>query len=646
MIKDSKEKISPCQAQEILNAIYSITGNSQVLRKVDGKVVFHNPHEEPIKENCPLSVPVQYVENYTEPKERKRKDPAKVYEELYICAGAGKIPNEVLKYSLKKWVESTPVICTIIDGEKRFFEGRAKSSARYNSYNYWRIHDHAKKLHSLGYKPYFLTVTNDPKPYKHDYIAAWKGFHANNGRLLKNLCRRFHAYYECVYEAQKSGNPHAHIVLWFSEFFEDDKITKTKKKTFISDGILKRYLKKYEKGLGFMELRRGEDKDPINYLLKYISKASTKDFYSMSKDINRMKDSDRKDALSSMLPILSQVRQFTMSQKVLDEKGESSQTTSESERETQIPREFKDPREARDYLKTLCINFPLSCQSLVRLFTFKQLSQGTTISPRDLAKLSDERKEELFNNGKCLGCKGCIVTHFINYINTGSDPWFDIKTDDSEEMKSKIVKRDGIMAKEYERQETLEEITQRKLADLEETNLNYLSTEQYVMALEGERCEEQEAKDRAIYSSIEIRQNIIGHSIMTNLEKFSANSILNKKFSKVVVRKPNYETAITLSDERFNVLKGNKTIYVYAEVNETQFINFFDYEYTHKVIKIENEKTNEKLFAEMHIVDNDKIHIDKTETETIVIQLKPSEEVLKCNFDKSIRFYKNNDLTD
>lgn len=646
MVKDNKTKITPCQAQEILNAIYAITGNNQVLRKTDGKVVFHNPHEEPIKENCPLSVPVQYVEDYAEPRERKRKDPEQVYEELYICAGAGKIPNEVLKYSLKKWVESTPVICSVINGEKRFFEGRAKSSARYNSYNYWRIHDHAKKLHSLGYKPYFLTVTNDPKPYKHDYIKAWRGFHANNGRLLKNLCRTFHAYYECVYEAQKSGNPHAHIVLWVSDFFEDDKIVKTKKKTFISDGILKRYLKKYEKGLGFMELRRGEDKDPINYLLKYISKASTKDFYSMSKDINRMKDSDRKDALSSMLPILSKVRQFTMSQHVLDKEEETSQTTSHSQGETQAPREFKDPREARDYLKTLCINFPLSCQSLVRIFTFKQLSQGTTISPRDLVKLPDERKEELFTNGKCLGCKGCIVTHFINYMNTGSDPWFDIKPKDSEEVKSKIVKEDGILAKLYEEQLTPEELAQNKSNAFEDNSLGYLPLEKYVMALNTEAERKQIESDKAIYADITTRQSIQGFSMLTNLEKFSANSTLPKAIKKTVVRKPEYNNMFTLSDERFNALKEDKPLCVYAEVNEKQFVNLFDFEYTQKIIKVKNEKTNEEIFAEFHIMNKDKININRRTTETIAVELKLSEEVVKCKFDKNIRFYKNSDLTD
>lgn len=643
---NDKAQISSCQVQEILNAIHTITDDNQVLRKIDGQVVFHNPHDEKIKENCPFSVPIQHVEDYTEPKERKRKDPAKIYEELYLCAGAGKIPNEVLKYSAKKWVEQSPVICAIINGEKRFFEGRAKSSARYNLYNYWRIHDHAKKLQSLGYKPYFLTVTNDPKPYKHDYNQAWKGFHANAGILLKNLCRKYHAYYECVYEAQKSGNPHAHIVLWFDKFFEDDKITKTKKKTFISDGELKNYLRKYEAGTGFMELRRGEDKDPINYLLKYISKATTRDFYSMAKDSNRLSDSDRKDLLSAMMPILNGVRQFSMSQGVLDEEEQTSQTTSSSQEETQTPRTFKDSGEARDYLKKLCTNFPFSCQSFVRLFTFKQLSQGVTISPKDLSKLSDERKEKIFSEGKCLGCKGCIITHFINFINKGSDPWFDIKSKDSEEVKSKIVTEDGILAKLYEEQLTPEEIAQSKQDAFGGKSSVHLSEAQYVMALNAEAEREQLESDRAIYADIDIKQSIQGFSMLTNLEKFSVNSTLNKKLTKVVVRKPNYKTMITLSDDRFNALKDNKTIYVYAEVNEKQFVNLFDYEYIHKVIKIKNEQTNEEVFAELHILDSDKIYIDNTKTVTIVVQLKPSEEVPKCKFDKSIRFYKNDDLTD
>lgn len=511
--QNTKEKISSCQAQEILNAIYAITGNSQVLKKYDGQVVFHNPHENPIKENCPFSVPTQFIEDYVEPKVRKRKDPEQTYEELSICARQGIIPNKVLKYSMKKWVEKTPVICADINGEKRFFEGRAKSSARYNSYNYWKIHDHAKKLRELGYKPYFLTVTNDPKPYKKDYIDAWRGFHANNGRLLKNVCRTFHAYYECVYEAQKSGNPHAHIVLWFPNFFEDDKIVKTKKKTFISAGTLKEYLRKYEEGLGFMELRRGEDKDPINYLLKYISKATTRDFYSMAKDKNRMKDSERKDGLSAMLPILSRTRQFSMSQGILNKEEPVSETSSSSQGDTQTPHEFESASEARDYLKKLCINFPLSCQSVVRMFSFKELSKGVALSPKDLQKLSNERKEELFKEGKCLGCKGCVITHFINYMNTGSDPWFDEKTDDSEEVKSKIVEGDGLLAQLYEETEDFEDDLQEDFIPEE----RLMSEESYLKMKERQ-------KDKAIYEGIKLRQNIIGFSMVSTLEKFSINS--------------------------------------------------------------------------------------------------------------------------
>lgn len=641
-----KSQITSCQVQEILNAIHTITSDNQVLRKVDGQVVFHNPHDEKIKENCPFSVPVQYVEDYSEPKERKKNDPAKTYEELYICASAGKIPNKVLKYSSKKWVEKTPVICTIINGEKRFFEGRAKSSARYNSFNYWRIHDHAKKLHTLGYKPYFLTVTNDPKPYRHDYIEAWKGFHSSVGRLLKNVCRKWNAYYECVYEAQKSGNPHAHIVLWFSDFFANDKIVNTKKKTFISSGTLKDYLRKYEAGTGFMELRRGENKDPINYLLKYISKATTRDFYAMAKDTNRMKDSERKDLLSAMLPILCRVRQFTMSQNVLDKEESQEKTSSSVQNETQTPQAFESASEARAYLKTLCTNFPLSCQSIVRLFRFKDLSKGVTLSPKDLQKLSQARKDELFTEGKCLGCKGCIITHFINFVNSGSDPWFDMKTDDSKELKSKIVGGDGILAQNYEDDETPEELAKRKAKAFEKANVGYLDPEQYAIALEKEAIAEQKAKDKAIYADIVQRQSIQGFSMLTNLEKFSANSKLNSVPKKIVMRKPKGKTMITLSDERFETLKEVKTICVYANVNVAQFVELFDFEYTQKIIKIGNAETNEELFAEYHIVDGDKVHINNTKPATIAVELKLTEKTSNLYFDTNIRFYKNDNLID
>ena len=512
--KQDTPKISQGQAQEILNAIHAITGDSQVLRWGHGNAEFHNPHNFKTKENCPFSVPVNLVENYRQQVERKRKDPEEKYEDFALCARGGMIPNKILKDTAKKWVENSPAICIIKDGEKRFMEANAKSSPRYNRKYYWKIHDHAKILAEQGYKPYFLTVTNDPKPYKYDYIAAWKIFHKNNGRMLKNLCRTFGAYYECVYEAQKSGNPHAHIVLWFKEYFKDDKIVQTRKKTYISSGILKDYLREYEDGLGFMELRQGKDKDPINYLLKYISKAQSRDFYAMARDSNRLKDSDRKDLLSAMLPVISRTRQFSMSQGVFPQESPSVGTTMSRPDETRAPREFGSASEARDYLKKLCNNFPLPCQSLVRFFRIKQLYPNAVLSPRELTKLSPARKDELYEQGRCMGCKGCIITHFLNYINTGSDPWFNALSAQPVQKESAKEEESSLLASYFEEVEAPAE----GLVETHDKAKEFLTEEQYAMT-------QWSSREEAMFRKIKYESNLEAFSLMTNEENLSVNSL-------------------------------------------------------------------------------------------------------------------------
>ena len=511
--KNTTAKISPGQAQEILNAIHAITGDSQVLRWKYGNAEFHNPHNLKTKENCPFSTPVNLVEDYIPPRTRKRVDPEKRYEDLALSARGGIIPNKIIKATAKKWVEQSPAICIVRDGVKTFMEASAKSSPRYNKKYYWKIHDHAKILAERGYKPYFLTVTNDPKRYKYDFVAAWKGFHANCGRMLKNLCRKYDAFYECVYEAQKSGNPHAHVVLWFKEFFADDRITHAKHKTFISGGDLKEYLRTYEEDLGFMELRRGEDKDPINYLLKYISKATSRDFYAMARDTNKLKDSERKDLLSALLPVVSRTRQFSMSQGVFPEESPMVGTTMSRPDETRAPREFTSASEARAYLKKLCNNFPLPCQSLVRLFQIKQLYPNAVLSPRELTKLSPARKDELYEQGRCVGCKGCIITHFINYINTGSDPWFDDLSAPPVQEDSDKEEEGGLLASYFEEVEAPAEGIVETPGKVRE----FLTEEEYAMTQWGNRKE-------AMFRNIKQKSNIIAFSLMTNDEELSVNS--------------------------------------------------------------------------------------------------------------------------
>lgn len=528
---NSSNKISKSQVKSILNAIYSITGESQVLTKIDDEVVFVNPYNVETVENCPFSVPAHLADDYKEPKAKRRIKPTEKYRDLAKAARKGMITNEIVKKTAKKWVENGTVLSVIVDGKKRFFEGRAKSSARYNKANYWKIHDHAKHYKERGMVPYFLTVTNDPSKYNKNYLEAWRGFAKHLSNMLKNICRNFSMAYECVLEAQKSGNPHAHIVLWCSEYFSDDKTVRTKHKSFIVSGEFKDYIRKYEKKMGFMELRRGNDKDPVNYLLKYISKATTRDFYAMAKDLNSLGDSERKDLLSALMPVVSSVRQFNLSR--LEKEEEEIKSEFFTEYQSQQEKRIEDFGEgaALDYLKKLCINSPLPCLSKIRFCSYKDVANELNIDIKKLGSLSEERKEELYQNSRCIGCKGCIISHFIKFITEGKDEWFTPK-EYSSLSSQKVV------------QQTNSEVLADTLEDPEEfVNFeeNPFSDYEHYKESGFEEMADFDLK-KTINKSLQESMDIRAFSIMTREKQFSVNNtyiFTNER--KIVVKKPTDE---------------------------------------------------------------------------------------------------------
>lgn len=103
---------------------------------------------------------------------------------------------------------------------------------------------------------------------------------------------------------------------------------------------------------------------------------------------------------------------------------------------------------------------------------------------------------------------------------------------------------------------------------------------------------------------------------------------------------------IILSDERFDTFKKCICLCVYAEVNELEFVCLSNFEYTSKVIQVKKEGTNETAFAEILVMNKDRVHFHDEEKVKIAVELRPSKKTPNCNFYNGIRFYKKSNLTD
>ncbi len=424
-ILDTVETVKSFFYQLFLNQLGERIGESKVFRKLDGENFSFVPYSERgCKQDCPFSMPLDYLHYNGKKTYRERKKPTEKYKSLFESASEGKISDEVLKNTVKFWAENNPIICMPKEADYIMFEGFAKSTARYNKKSYWRIVDHAKACFKQGMKPYFLTMTIDPKKYKLNYYSAYLGANFQFNRILKNLSRAFHAEYEIVLESQKTGNPHAHAVLWLPDWNKDDKTVRKGKKEYISDGKLKRYLLKYEKDTGFMELRRGDEKKAVNYLCKYITKTTTADFMKISKDPNKLKTEDRKMLLSAIMPVLCGIRQFKVSQL----KNVSTENKPKTQKEALLSAEMsfdevisslvgKDENTARrvlaPYLNKSCNNLPHCPISKARVLSYSQFSRGSSVAIEDANKLPREKRRYFYENAKSCTCSGCILSDLL-----------------------------------------------------------------------------------------------------------------------------------------------------------------------------------------------------------------------------------------
>lgn len=399
------------------------------------------PLGDKIVNNCPFSVPTVFAPNAAlkEKKDVERKKPSEKYPQLYKEALNGEITNATLRKTLSVWVKQLGNVCIKDINGFSFFESNAKGTNRYNKRNYWKIHDFCKEQDKFGKKAYFCTFTCQNSVKKDNIIAKWKQFSDELNLILKKLSESCGVEYVGVKESFLSGFPHAHVIFYVRDYDKTEKqrYLRTKKYSVVVSGKIKELLNKYFT-MGYTELVRNTKKGTANYLSKYISKNETTGLKHL---VNKKKwnNSDRKQILTTFMPIIANVRQFQKSVYISPIRGEkihfenflSSGRKAENGAEKIIERSlflsdtdfFKKCRDS-DYLITLCNNLPKCIQKQVCILSNKRLWKFTSTPISELGKESSEMQEAIFKKSCALTCSGCVYAHFLAELLTKKDEWF------------------------------------------------------------------------------------------------------------------------------------------------------------------------------------------------------------------------------
>lgn len=423
----------------VSNILYNFVKAKEILDTyTDDDGTFYKlktPLETPYKKNCPFHVPQAYVDNYNEKRKTKTQniDPERLYTNFAIQAHNGKITDNCLKQVVRLWKQRQGVIITKKDGAIIAFESNAKGSKRYANQLRNKIAEHAKRANILKKSTYFLTLTERVKPGETDCKRQYKKFVKETENFLNYLCRTFNCYYEKVIESTKNGYAHAHIVIHIDEYFKDDIKRKHGRSYEIVGGSFREWIKNHW-SLGVSKLETSQARNPIFYLLKYITKFSYSNFSEITKEKHKLTDNERKGILTIFLSILAQVRQITTSQfdeseidradKLLSLKEESEKTMNVSENKI---------ADKVGGLDCACINSTLPCQKFARLLNYQRFKEKINDEVENFDKQEQKIKEKLYEMAVPLGCQGCIITHILNEIKTHKDEWFhkkEIESDD------------------------------------------------------------------------------------------------------------------------------------------------------------------------------------------------------------------------
>lgn len=398
-------------------------------------VVTHIPKmqtREHAQINCTFSLSANLALNpetiyhQKEPKQRKRKK----YEEMEKCLLQGKIPDKTLVETAKKMINSIGVVGIRKGNEYTFFEANQRGTSRYSIKTYWNIHDAAKILAKNYKHSYFLTLTQAHNKSGDNMIKLGKEFQKGLKRICQYINRMYDGDSIVIIEPHKTGHLHAHIQFFTNKEDRNVKLGYNRKSKckYVRSSEIKRYINKHWT-IGFNQWQVIDDNRVVNYLTKYVSKNTQKDFKNILKK-QRITDSDRKVLLSLVLPAVQGFRSVRLPKNIHEQENVAETTEENSVAvEEQLPkRHFTDwverlcrmsPRARRAYLIALCTKSTPLCGGFVRFGSLRQVESFCAGKMENIDKLKPEKRKKIYRNMNTCGCNGCIFSEMLHSIIAG-----------------------------------------------------------------------------------------------------------------------------------------------------------------------------------------------------------------------------------
>lgn len=394
-----------------------------------GTRIIFNSVFKPIHEKCPFQVPKDFATIYIpSPRKGQKNTPARIkHPELWKASLMSDINTETLKMALKRWHSN---LCGVItkEGDKyTYITPNAKGTKRYQTKQYWRIHDFCKQADAFYKGVYFVTLTTARDEENFSTFNNWRRFAEERKRFVKALKRRFDCVTVDVMEAHLDGNPHCHMIIYMKDFLGDEKerYSRKQKTKYVCSGKLKDFINKQWK-LGFNQIQLNKREGTANYLSKYIAKSASNDLFQLVKK-EKWSKADRKTVLTILMPIVTGTRGFHFSEKNADKQAAELEfecpVSEKQEKEMDAfniltLEEFRalSDSERSSYLIKLSTKLHMTCKSHVR-FVRNSALEGLEWDLEHINEtVSQEKLEKLYSNGRFVGCNGCIISRYLEQL--------------------------------------------------------------------------------------------------------------------------------------------------------------------------------------------------------------------------------------
>ena len=422
------------------------------------------PKKDNYNINCPFSVAkdICYNTKDEEIKKGKKRKVEEKYEALYAVQEKAEEFYKLLKTEYHKVLEDMNFIC--IKSIKGTFISppNEKGSPFYAKNTRRKLIRLAKVFQKFYPNAYFITLTVDLKKFSGGIIDQHKKAVEYAGQFCKDLVREIGGKYIIVNEEQKRGAIHFHIEFFTHADLHSGNIRHTKdgKKTYIGAGRLREFCDSHW-AWGHFDLQRGIGENVIFYLVKYITKKTEEDFWSL-KNKKSLRGEDWKTFLGFMLPKVGGYRQWNASR--LDKEMREYMAQLEKEEEEFLHKyyEFKEkertlknphtrfrplndyvakpsiviknlpkvkslPQQSeldkaiarlRAYLIALSDNSPIPCMKVLYSGKYGDLVNKYGTDFMAINRISDKEKHKITLGCSPLGCGDCFMGRVLrDFIN-------------------------------------------------------------------------------------------------------------------------------------------------------------------------------------------------------------------------------------